>query len=281
MKKINLLYLPFIVIALITIISCKSTTNESSAGSKGNSSIQSFTVKGLSFAMVSVEGGSFMMGGTAEQGDDASDDEKPIHKVTISDFLISQTEVTQELYEAVMDTNPSIIKGSKRPVENISRADCGDFIEKLNKLTGKKYRVPSEAEWEYAARGGNKSKGYKYSGSNTLDDVAWYNKNSDNGLDEKDPNYGTHDVATKAANELGIYDMSGNVDEFCEDCYADYSSEEQTDPVVMDAELTTSTEFVSRGGCWTSEPDFCRVSCRSYDLVYGHGSTGIRLAHDK
>ncbi|MBQ0015371.1 MAG: formylglycine-generating enzyme family protein, partial [Bacteroidales bacterium] len=150
--------------------------------------------------MVEVSGGTFKMGATSEQGSDAWNDEKPVHNVTLSSYYIGLTEVTQELWQAVMGSNPSYFKGLYRPVENVSWDDCQTFISRLNSLTGKNFRLPTEAEWEFAARGGTKSRGYKYSGSNTLDDVAWHVGNSGDK---------THDVGTKAPNELGIYDMSG------------------------------------------------------------------------
>ena len=166
-----------------------------------NSEIETFMVNGVAFKMVKVAGGTFQMGATSEQGSDAFDDEIPI-----PDYYIGQTEVTQELWEAVMGSNPSYFKGdNQRPVENVSWKDCQEFIEKLNRLTGKNFRLPTEAEWEYAARGGNKSRGYKYSGSDNPDAVAWY---KDNSRGE------THPVAQKQSNELGLYDMSGNVCEW-------------------------------------------------------------------
>jgi formylglycine-generating enzyme required for sulfatase activity len=174
-----------------------------------------FTVNGVSFTMVKVDGGTFKMGATSEQGSDAEEDEKPAHSVTLSSYWIGQTEVTKALWNAVMGTNPSLSKGDELPVENVSWKDCQKFIKKLNQLTGETFRLPTEAEWEYAARGGNKSKGYKYSGSNDLGTVAW---SSNNSLPK------THPVATKQPNELGIYDMSGNVYEWCNDYYDSYSS---------------------------------------------------------
>ena len=161
------------------------------------------TIDDVTFKMIRVEGGTFQMGSV-----DGQDDEKPVHEVTLSSFSIGETEVTQELWEAVMGENPSFFKGSKRPVEEVSWNDCQMFIDKLNELTGKTFRLPTEAEWEFAARGGNQSKGYTYSGSNTLGNVAWFGDASDNG---------THDVAMNFPNELGIYDMSGNVYEWCQD----------------------------------------------------------------
>ena len=199
--------------------------------------------------MVLVQGGSFKMGATREQGK-CSDNEKPTHKVTLSDYYISKYEVTQELWIAVMGKNPSLFKGNlKQPVERVSWNDCQTFITKLNELTGKRFRLPTEAEWEYAARGGNKSQGYKYSGSNSLDDVAWFYDNSGRT---------THPVGQKSPNELGLYDMSGNVWEWCQDWLGSYSKESQTNPQVH-----SGTHRVYRGGGWDIFAGSCRVSNRS------------------
>ena len=229
---------------------------------------QTFTVKGVSFTMIAVEGGTFKMGATSEQGGDADNDEKPVHNVTLSDYYIGETEVTQELWQAVMGKNPSNFKGNKKPVEQVSWNDCQEFIKKLNQLTGKNFRLPTEAEWEYAARGGNKSQGYKYSGSNTIDNVAWYTSNSGSQ---------THDVKTKQANELGIYDMSGNVYEWCQDRYDSnyYSSSPETNPTGP----TSGSYRVLRGGRWNFNARFCRVSDRSYfNPDYRNFNSGFRLA---
>jgi len=165
--------------------------------------------------MVFVEGGTFMM------GSNDNDSEKPMHQVILSSFYISKYEITQRQWIAVIGNNPSRIKGDNLPVENVSWNEVQIFIDKLNSQTGKYFRLPTEAEWEYAARGGNKSKGYIYSGSNNIDDVAWYQGNSGNI---------THTVGSKMPNELGIYDMSGNVCEFCNDWYDSYSNSVQSDP---------------------------------------------------
>lgn len=220
--------------------------------------------------MVYVEGGTFTMGATEEQGTSAPrDNEYPTHQVTLSDFYIGKYEVTQEQWEIVMGNNPSWFKGANNPVENVSWDDCLEFIEKLNQLTGLKFRLPTEAEWEYAARGGNKSKGYKYSGSNTIGDVAWYYNNS---LSE------THPVGTKAPNELGLYDMSGNVLEWCSDWYGSYSSSSQTNPMGP----TSGSFRVGRGGSWNDIAQYCRVSLRDYNYPgYRYGNLGFRLVCDR
>ena len=226
-----------------------------SGSSQGSN--RTFTVGGVSFTMVEVEGGTFTMGATSEQGGDAYDGEKPAHSVTLSSYHIGQTEVTQELWEAVMGSNPNRFKGSNRPVECVSWDDCQEFLSRLNRITGKRFRLPTEAEWEYAARGGSRSRGYKYSGSDNIYDVAWYNDNSGST---------THPVAIKRPNELGLYDMSGNVWEWCSDWYGAYSSSAQSNPTGP----STGSRRVGRGGCWFSYAGGCRVSIR------GNGSPGRR-----
>ena len=227
---------------------------------------QTFSVNGVQFTMVAVEGGTFTMGATSEQVGDAFDNEKPAHQVTLSDYYIGQTEVTQALWEAVMGSNPSGHKGDNLPVENVSWNDCQEFIQKLNQLTGKQFRLPTEAEWEYAARGGRKSRGYKYAGSNDIGSVAWYWENSGNG---------THPVATKQANELGIYDMSGNVWEWCSDWYGDYQSSSQSDPQGP----SSGSNRVSRGGSYFSVARHCRVSRRGLNTPDDrYADLGLRLS---
>ena len=201
--------------------------------------------------MVKVRGGTFTMGATAEQGSDALSNEKPAHQVTLRDYYIGKYEVTQEEWQAVMGTNPSGFKGNNNPVENVSWNDCQEFVKKLNQLTGLKFALPTEAQWEYAARGGNKSKGYKYSGSNKIGDVAWYYDNSGSK---------THSVGTKVPNELGLYDMSGNVWEWCSDWYGAYSRRAQTNPVGP----SSGSSRVLRGGGWYDDARICRVSYRYY-----------------
>ncbi|MBQ2703065.1 MAG: formylglycine-generating enzyme family protein [Alistipes sp.] len=203
--------------------------------------------------MVFVKGGTFMMGATPEQGRDAAYDEKPAHSVTVSDFYIGKYEVTQAQWEAVMGENPSHYKGENRPVESVNWNDIQEFIEKLNAKTGKKYRLPTEAEWEYAARGGDQSKGYKYSGSNNIDEVAWYDTNSASR---------THIVGQKQPNELGLYDMSGNVWESCSDWYwSKYYKNALSDNPTGPA---TGSGRVLRGGGYSNYASSCRVSTRFF-----------------
>lgn len=224
-------------------------------------SYNTYTVNGVSFKMIEVEGGTFTMGGTVFK------DEAPAHSVTLDSYSIGETEVTQELWEAVMgNKSPSVFRGLKLPVDAVTWDECQEFINNLNALTGKTFRLPTEAEWEYAARGGNKSKGYEYAGSNTVEDVAWYMDNSDNK---------THNVATKAANELGLYDMSGNVVERCYDWYGTYSSEAQTNPTGP----STGETRVLRGGAYGAISTENRVSRRWHRSGDIHASdTGLRLA---
>ena len=236
---------------------------------------ETFTVNGVTFKMVAVEGGTFTMGATPEQGSEYESNEIPAHQVTVSSFSIAQTEVTQALWVAVMGTNPSEFQGNLyRPVENVSWNDCKTFINKLNEMTGKNFRLPTEAEWEFAARGGNKSQGYKYAGSNTVGDVAWYYDNS-YAVGSSSPNYGTHAVATKSPNELGLYDMSGNVWEWVQDRYGSYSSESQTNPTGP----ASGSNRVNRGGSWNSLARSCRVSCRNSSYpTFTPNYLGLRLA---
>ena len=215
--------------------------------------------------MVYVEGGTFTMGATKEQRKDAYDWEKPTHQVTLKGFYICKYEVTQVEWKAVMGENPSYFKGDNLPVENVSWFDCQEFIRKLNELTGKNFRLPTEAEWEYAARGGRRSYGAKYAGDNDIDNVAWYGGNS---------NITTHPVGMKQANELGLYDMSGNVYEWCQDWYGDYSSASQTNPTGPGSGYGR----VLRGGSWGSLAGYCRLACRcSGNPDNRDSNVGLRL----
>ena len=241
-----------------------------------------FSVGNISFAMVPVEGGTFTMGATLEQGSDADEDEMPAHEVTLTDFYIGETEVTQGLWEAVMGTKirqqrdkagPAWSlrgEGFNYPMYYINWDECQEFVDRLNaslseQLGEKKFALPTEAQWEYAARGGKKSEGYKCSGSHTAEKVAWYTENSSSYV---------HPVATKSPNELGIYDMSGNVYEWCQDYYGRYTDESQTNP----SGVLYSPDRVLRGGGWGSRPSFCRVSARNNNSpAYRGDYLGMRL----
>jgi formylglycine-generating enzyme required for sulfatase activity len=212
--------------------------------------------------MVYVKGGTFQMG-----SNDGDSDEKPVHTVTVSDFYIGKYEVTQKQWREIMGNNPSNFKNCDNcPVEKVSWNDVQEFIKKLNQKTGKNYRLPTEAEWEYAARGGSQSRGYKYAGSNNIGEVAWYDGNSSSK---------THAVGGKKPNELGIYDMSGNVYEWCSDWYVNYSAGSQRNPQGP----TSGFDRVLRGGSWSGLAGFCRVSNRSIcDPDDRYSFSGFRLA---
>ena len=249
--------------SLSTIIT--SDNSSSTSVTFGASEISIPVKNGISIEMVKVEAGTFMMGATSEMAKPYSD-EKPVHQVTLTnDYYMGKYEVTQALWEAVMGSNPSNFKGDNLPVENVSWDDCQVFINGLNSMTGRGFRLPTEAEWEYAARGGKKSRGYQYSGSSKNSDVAWYCYNSGNK---------THPVGMKQANELGIYDMSGNVWEWCQDRGASYGKLSQINPTVAGSGLYR----VSRGGSWNDDLRNCRSSCR-YNIAptYSCDSLGLRL----
>jgi len=226
------------------------------------------------YQMVFVPGGTFTMGCTPEQGSVCCGDEKPAHQVTVSDFYIGTYPVTQAEWKAVMGSYSGKLYNTgcdNCPMDNVSWNDTQDFIRKVNSLTGRQYRLPTEAEWEYAARGGNRSNGYEYSGSNSIDEVAWYERNYKK---RKHGRQGTtHPVGTKKANELGIYDMSGNVREWCNDWFSNYSSGAVTDP----QGAASGSDRVLRGGSWGSNNRSCRVSNRSCYTGYNHFINGFRL----
>ena len=228
-----------------------------------------FEVNGVKFTMIEVEGGTFTMGDNSNRVGEQYANNKPAHNVTLSSFYIAQTEVTQELWHAVMGKWPESYKGPKYPVNDVSWDDCQKFIKKLNSITGKKFRLPTEAEWEFAARGGNMSKGYKYAGSNTINDVSWYSTNS---------LYGTHEVATKKPNELGIYDMSGNSIEWCQDWY-DYNYYKSS-PSINPIGPKSGKQRVLRGGGWKQDD---RATClsRYFDSPKRDVFNGFRLAIGK
>ena len=238
-----------------------------------------FNIKGVRFKMKQVKGGTFTMGATAEQGNEARSDEKPAHTVTLDDYYIGETEVTQALWQAVMGTtieqqrdkvNTSWQikgKGDNNPMYYISWDECQEFIKKLNQLTGQTFSLPTEAQWEFAARGGNQSKGYKYSGSNNIGDVAWYTDNSSSK---------THPVAQKYPNELGLFDMTGNVWEWCNDWYGSsyYSSSSQYNPQGP----SSGSNRVYRGGSWHDDSQYCRIAYRGRDNSSArYSNVGLRL----
>ncbi len=232
---------------------------------------EEFYIDGVRFAMsmVYVEGGRFMMGATEEQGEDIYDNEKPAHPVRLSNYYIGKYEVTQAQYKAIMGENPSYFKGDSLPVEYVTWAQAQEFCKKLSERTGKKYALPTEAQWEYAARGGHKVRPTKYSGSNDINLVAWYWN-----VEEK-----TYPVGMKRPNELGCFDMSGNVWEWCSDWYSkDYY---EKSPVSNPTGPATGTERVGRGGSWYGGAFSCRVSLRGYcypnSCDYGLGFRVVRL----
>jgi formylglycine-generating enzyme required for sulfatase activity len=227
--------------------------------------LDSVSKSNIEIEMVFVEGGTFQMGSSSGSSDEqhfhSAAFEQPIHWVTLSSFSIGKYEVTQAQWKAIMGTNPSKFAGCDNcPVENVRWNDVQEFIRKLNAQTGKNFRMPTEAEWEYAAKGGKQSRGYTYSGSNDLGSVAWYYDNSQNK---------THAVGGKQANELGIYDMSGNVWEWCSDWHGNYSSYSETNPTGASSGLN----HVLRGGSWYMDANNCPTKNRFW------GNIGNRYHH--
>ena len=229
---------------------------------------QEFTVGGVTFKMIDVEGGTFTMGFTGDTPSSEEENALPAHQVTLSSYSIGETEVTQALWVAVMGNNPSRYTGdTSRPVESVSWNDCQQFITQLNQMTGMTFRLPTEAEWEFAARGGNMSHGYMYSGSNTLNDVSWNSNNNSTNT--------TQPVGQKAPNELGLYDMSGSVWEWCNDYYGAYSANAQTNPTGP----ASGEERAFRGGAFFNSQGGHRVWFRNHSSA-GHYADGLgfRLA---
>lgn len=237
------------------------------------------TAFGMALSMVYVEGGTFLMGATEEQGQDVSDVELPVHEVTLNDFYIGKYEITQAQWTAVMGTTLSeIIEeygytpygiGDGHAMYDITWVESYIFCERLSERTGKTYRLPTEAEWEYAARGGQHADGTMYAGSNDIDEVAWYQKNSDTVV---------HPVGQKKPNGLGLYDMSGNVWEWCMDWYTAYPSEAQVNP----RGPLQGKNRVIRGGYWNGVANSGRVSSRgSYEPGYRNFSRGFRVVCER
>ena len=216
--------------------------------------------------LVYVEGGTFLMGASPEQDDVAFANEHPLHVVTLSPYYIGRYEVTQEEWQTVMGYNPSYFRYPHHPVETVSWDDCMRFVKRLRTLTGRNFRLPTEAEWEYAARGGNRSRGWRYAGADSLNLVGWYARNSD---------VTSHPVGQKQPNELGLYDMTGNVYEWCLDRYGPYTITPQTNP----AGALKGVTRVVRGGSWYSYLSYCHVTFR-YDFTPSLRDycLGLRLA---
>ena len=317
-EKSNYLWVKIVLVVCLLLggIWYFTNTNNNTSGKKNNANTlsttssrssniqtQTYMANGVQFKMVAVTGGTFLMGATSEQDPYAESDESPVHQVTLGDFNIGETEVTQELWQAVMGSNPSSFKGSKLPVERVSWNDCQTFITKLNQLTGQTFRLPTEAEWEYAARGGTTTSLYNGENINivgvynspNLDPLAWYGGNCgqnytssagcdvSNGYDisgwfEKqynDSKGGTHPVGRKQPNAYGLYDMLGNVWEWCQDWYGSYGSSSQTNPQGP----STGSFRVNRGGSWFSGAWDCRVSNRNLNApTYASSHLGFRLA---
>ena len=225
-----------------------------------------FNVGNASFTMIKVDGGTFMMGSNS-----GANNEKPVHEVTLSPYYIAQTEVTQALWKAAGCINRSYYKGSQLPVHHVLLFECNEFIRRLNVLTGYRFSLPTEAQWEFAARGGNASEGYLYAGSDDIGSVAWYKDNSNVG-DTR-----VHVVATKLPNELGIFDMSGNVEELCRDKYGAYSGEAQVDPYNPMTEDDDDDCVIRGGSCFAADTK-CRVTERSKYSNYDRTDNGLRLA---
>lgn len=254
------LFLPAVLFVAILLLAsgCKKKSKV-----KGVEEVK-ISVGNVEFTMTQVLGGSFLMG-AADNNDVAAPNEKPGHHVTVSTFWIGKTEVTQQLWVTVMGNNPSFFRGDDLPVEQVSWNDCQEFVRRLSTMTGRQFRLPTEAEWEFAARGGTRSNNYTYSGGDAISDVGWY---WGNGRDK------THVVGSKRANELGLHDMTGNVWEWCQDWYGYYSAHDQVNP----RGARTGRLKVNRGGCWYFEMKASRNSARFANKPDGkYKGVGLRL----
>lgn len=260
MKQLSFLFIALIATAgLFSNTSCNNTNSK--AKKLGDTIAQN---------MILIEGGTYTMGTDTIDYEEIHSDQAPAHQVTLKSFYICKYEVTQKEWEAIMKNNPSefALNGPNNPVENVSWDDCQEFIQKLNETTGMKFRLPTEAEWEFAARGGNKSKGCRYSGNNDRYEVAVLYRDYDQGTDN---------VGTLLENELGLYDMSGNVYEFCQDFYGEYDAKSQTDPI----NTNKSVYHVARGGAWFSASYNCTVTNRVKMAKSERANgVGLRLAID-
>ena len=240
----------------------------------------------LSLPMVFVRGGTFTMGNKEHENNNIISDEIPPHTVTLSDFYISQYEITQDIWVTVMGSNPSFFLGDSLPVDNISFSEAIQFAFKLSEMTGFTYRLPTEAEWEYAAKGGYKSENYKYPGGDNIEEVGWTKINSQKT---------THQVGLKKPNELGIYDMCGNVYEWCSDMYGEYSSEDAINPTgatnystkifsnnSWEVSVGAVSNHVIRGGSWTNSSKNCYTTKReSKSSNHKRYNYGVRIVREK
>lgn len=272
--KLTLINRNHLVLGLLAVLFANAGALSAQSPETGN---RQFFVNHIPIKMVFVKGGEMSLGCTVEQSDNCKENERPAHKVSLSDFYIGETEVTQAQWMAVMgrDNNPSYSKGNTLPVERVSWAECQRFVNRLNRYLaaelpqGYRFALPSEAQWEYAARGGMKSAGYVYSGGNDLKSYAWYYDNS---------NERVHDVRVKYANELGIFDMSGNVWEWCQDWFNEnyYSENQDWNDPLNDQE---ATYYVQRGGSWNYGAPYNRCSSRERGSLHSrYEDCGFRVA---
>ena len=251
-----------------------------------NNNVVTINVGGTTFNMIKVQGGTFKMGCDPDVVKEAAFQEGPVHQVTLSTYYIAETEVTQELWSVIMGKHDNLHDGfiaDNKPIHNVTFAEVQEFIKNLNMMkTDYEFRLPTEAEWEFAARGGMKSKDMKYSGGNDVKAVGWTKALcGDDFSDSSVPNWGLHPVKKKAPNELGLYDMTGNVSEYCQDVFGQYQPGAQTNPKGP-AATDDDPSHVIRGGAWDSETDNCRVTYREgvWNTHYSH-DTGFRLAFTK
>ena len=279
--KANLWVVPTLVIVIAGIWglshlkACWSDSGQKAVNTTA-SRFETFTVGNITFKMVYVEGGTFMMGAGEKEKEEADSDEFPPHQVTLSDYMIGETEVTEGLWKAVMGDAPLPYDGDDHPAKKVSWDDCQLFVSRLSQMTGRPFTLPTEAQWEFAARGGRYTHDFKYAGSDNLDQVGWYSVNAwDKG--KGNPDFGSHPVGSKAPNELGLYDMSGNVWEWCQDSYGRYTDEDQTDPQGQPGDMHSYR--VNRGGSW----DYIATSARSANRRnrtpdFRNFNLGLRLA---
>ena len=290
MKKLSKSMTAITLVAMVFVIGCKKPNDlgNGNDGSSGQGEINvpeliTFTVNGVSFEMVKVDGGTFLMGAQKEDQSSQNFDpqakefESPVHEVTLSDYYIGKYEVSQELWQAVMGTNPSYFQGNLLPVESVGPNAIADFLFTLNarlneENDGFQFRLPTEAQWEYAAKGGKSSQSYRYSGSNYSSLVAWYSQNSDSQ---------THPIGSKEPNELFLYDMSGNVAEWCNDYAGGYTGALQTDPIGPSLQFVGDDfRYIVRGGSWKRGSNDCRSSARDSRSA-GESYIGFRLVLSK